>query len=112
MSALLPAGFEALDPFVEYWAVSGSANRDRRRGDSTPDQRVSFYQAAKGLVGDALQLLDAKGLGKFDEREDRLMNLMLSFAHVTMAVEMLKDAEVRHARFREVMKITRSPADA
>jgi len=112
MSALLPTGFEGLDPFVDFWAVSGSAERDRRRGESTADQRLSFFQAAKGLVPDALALLDARGLGNFDEREDRLMNLMLSFAHVTMAVEMLKDAEPRHARFREVMRITKSPADA
>lgn len=37
------------------------------------------------------------------------MNLVLAFAHVTMAVEMLKDAEPRHAKFREVMRITASP---
>jgi hypothetical protein len=40
------------------------------------------------------------------------MDLLLSFAHVTMAVEMLDKAEPGHAQFRQTMRITRSPADA
>jgi len=112
MSELLPAGYESLEPFVAYWAVDGTANRDRRRGDSTAEQRQLFFDAAKELVAKALQELDCKPLSQLDEREQRLMNLMLSFAHVTMAVEMLGDAEPRHAGFRKVMPIIRSPADA
>ena len=111
MSELLPAGYESLEPFVAYWAVEGTANRDRRRGDSTPRQRQAFFEAARGLVPRALQELDRKPLRQHDEREHRLMNLLLSFAHVTMAVEMLGDAEARHAEFRKVMPITHSPAD-
>ena len=111
MSDRLPAGFETLEFFVDRWSVSGSANRDRRRGESTEDERVAFFEAMKGLVPAALALLDAKPLGNHDEKEQRLMNLLLSFAHVTMAVEMLGKAEARHAEARKVMRITRSPAD-
>ena len=112
MSELLPAGYESLEPFVAYWAVDGTANRDRKRGESTAEQRQAFFDAAKDHVARALQELDRKPLSQLDEREQRLMNLILSFAHVTMAVEMLGDAEPRHAGFREVMPIIRSPADA
>lgn len=112
MSTKLPVGFEALEPFVAGWAIAGTANRDRRRGDSTDAEREAFFNAAKGLVAPALDLLDKKSLGEFDESEQRLMNLMLSFAHVALAVEMLGKAEPRHAKFREVMKIQKSPADA
>lgn len=112
MSKQLPEGFEALEYFVGRWAVDGTANRDRRRGDSTEDERVAFFEAMKPLLPKALELLDRKGLDQFDESEQRLMNMTLSFAHVTMAVEMLGKAEPRHARFRQEMKITRSPADA
>lgn len=111
MSKMLPDGFESLEYFVDRWAVDGTANRDRRRGDSTENERVAFFEAAKGLIPQALELLDRKPLDQFNEREQRLMNMVLSFAHVAMAVEMLGDAEPRHARFREVMRITRSPAD-
>lgn len=109
MSHQLPAGFEVLEPFVAYWAVPGTAARDRKRSDSTPAQRKAFYETAKGMIPQALALLDAKPAAAYDSREENLMNLTLAFAHVTMAVEMLKDAEPRHAKFREVMRITASP---
>lgn len=109
---LLPEGFEALEFFVDRWAVAGSANRDKRRGESTENERVAFFEAMKGLVPKALELLDRKALDDFNEREARLLNMVLSFAHVCMAVEMLGKDEPRHAQFREVMRITRSPADA
>ena len=112
MSKRLPEGFESLEYFVDRWAIEGSANRDARRGDSTEDERVAFFEATKGLVPAALELLDRKPLKELDEQENCLMNLLLSFCHVTMAVEMLGKAEPRHAQFRKAMPITRSPADA
>lgn len=112
MSNLLPAGFDALEPFAENWAIAGTANRDWLRGDSTEEARLAFFDVAKGFVPKALELLDRKPLTELDERERRLMDLVLSFAHVTMAVEMLDKTEPRHAQFRKVMRITRSPADA
>jgi hypothetical protein len=112
MSNLLPPGYEVLEPFVDCWAIAGTANRDRCRGESTQEDRLAFFEATKGYLPRALELLDNKPLRALDESEQRLMNLLLSFAHVTMAVEMLGKAESRHAEFRKVMRITRSPADA
>jgi hypothetical protein len=111
MSGVLPPGFVELEPFAEQWAVAGTAERDRQRAASTADQREAFFEAVKPLVQPALELLDAKPLDQHDEREQRLMNLLLAFAHVTMAVEVMGAVEPRHAEFRQVMRITRSPAD-
>lgn len=108
----LPAGFEALEPFVAGWAISGTANRARRRDESTAEERVAFFDAAKGLAGAALSHLDRKPLSQLDEQEQRLMDLMLSFAHIAQAVEIQGDTEERHAKFRPEMQITRAPADA
>ncbi len=112
MSAGLPAGYEVLEPFVAQWAVPGTAARARCRDESTPAQRVAFYETAKGLVPAALAALDARGMDALNEQEQRLLDLLCSFAHVTLAVEMLGDAEPRHAQFRREMRITRSPAGA
>jgi len=111
MSTLLPDGFESLEFFVDRWAVKGSANRDARRTESTENERVAYFEAAKGLVPAALELLDKKPLSELNEKENRLLDMMLSFCHVSMAVEMLGKAEARHAQFRKAMPITRSPAD-
>lgn len=109
MSAL-PEGFEALAPFVASWAVSGSAARAARRGASQAEDRAAFYAAGKDLLAPALAYLDAKSLDMFSPADTRLMDMMLSLAHVALAVEALGDDEPRHAVMRAHMRLTRTPA--
>ena len=108
---LLPAGFEALEPFIESWAIHGAANRAHRRLISSDAERVAFFDAAKDLLPAALDHLDGKPLNQFDEKEQRLMNLLLSLCHVMQAVEIQGDDEPRHGLVRQHMKITRASAD-
>ena len=108
---LLPSGFEALEPFVESWAIDGAANRAHRRLVSNEAQRIAFFNAAKDLLPAGLAYLDRKPLEQFDEKEQRLMNLLLSLGHVAQAVEIQGDDEPRHALGRQHMKITRASAD-
>lgn len=112
MSVSLPAGFAVLEPFVSQWAIGGSAARAEQRGRSSKEQREAFYVAASAHLGAALDHLDARGLHEFDQADDRLMNVMLSLAHVALAEELQKDAEATHATFRKFMEITRTPAGA
>ena len=109
MSALLPPGYEALEPFVAQWAVKGMEARDAARGASKPEEREALFAAAKDFVPQALAELDRKPVSQLDDRERRLLNLLLSLTHVTLAVEMMTDGEARHAQFRKVMRITRTP---
>lgn len=111
MSSQLPAGFESLEPFVLRFALTGTANRAALRGDTTPEERQSFYDAASDLIDPALGLLDRKPLSALDEAEQRLMNLALSFAHIALAVEIQGADEARHTGLRNHMHITRSTAD-
>jgi hypothetical protein len=108
---LLPAGFKTLEPFVESWAIEGAANRAQRRLVSSESERIAFFNAAKDLAPAALEYLDRKPLDQLDEKEQRLMNLLLSLCHVAMAVEILGDDEARHAQGRQHMRITRASAD-
>lgn len=111
MTAILPAGFEALEPFVVRFAVSGTANRAQMRSNTSAAEHEQFYAAAKDLVAPALDFLDTRQLGSFDESEQRLMNLTLAFAHIAIAVEVQGPDEAKHAKLREHMKIVRSTAD-
>jgi len=108
---LLPQGFEALAPFVESWAIDGAANRAHRRLVSSEAERTAFFHAAKDLVPAGLDYLDRKPPDRFDEKEQRLMNLLLSLCHVAQAVEIQGDDEPKHALGRRHMKITRASAD-
>ena len=109
--SLLPPGFEALEPFVGAWAVAGAANRAQRRNDSTEAERLPFYEAASKAAPEALAYLDRTPLHAFDEREERLMNMMLTLAHISLAVEAQGSDEPRHAKDRAHLRITRAPSD-
>lgn len=107
----LPPGFETLEPFVDHWAVDGTANRDAARSASTAEQRSGFFAAMQPMTEAALALLDSKPFNEQDAAEQRLMNLCLSLAHVAMAVEAHGDDEPKHRPHREAMRITRAVAD-
>lgn len=108
---ILPTGFEILTPFVESWAATTTAERARRRSDSTPEERQAFFDAAVPLLQPAMSYLDGKPLSELDAADKRLLNLMLGFSHVQMAVEVLKETEPSHAKSREAMVITHSTTD-
>ena len=110
-STELPRGFEALCPFVESWAARTAAGRAECRQVRTEADRKSFYQAAHPLLPEALQYLDSKSLDALDQSEQRLMYLVLSFAHIAMAEELHREKEAEHARDRHFLQITRAPAD-
>jgi hypothetical protein len=107
----LPAGFEALEPFAAAWAVEGSAKRLQRRLESEAPERLAFYEAAKELVVPALAYLDGKRLDHFTARERCLMNMMLTLAHIAMAVEVQREDEAKHAQLRKYIRIIHTPAD-
>jgi hypothetical protein len=107
----LPPAFSALEPFVERWAVDTAAARAGLRAQSSGAERQAFYEAAIGRLPAALAHLDAKPLGAFDAREQRLMQLMLSLAHVAMAVEVQGQDEARLAASAPYVRITRAPSE-
>lgn len=98
--SLLPHGFEALESFVQDWALEGEPARAAARSAATPALRRAFYDAAQPLLAPALDYLDGRPMLAGDARDDRLMRMMLSLAHVALAVETLGDTEDRHAAAR------------
>ena len=109
--SLLPPGYEALEPFVADWALDSAHARSLARTNSSPAAREAFFNAARPLTAKALAELDARPLAEHDEAEKRLMLLLLSLAHVSMAVEVHGADEPAHALWRDRMVITRAPAD-
>lgn len=107
----LPAGFEALAPFVASWAIDNANGRMQARLKSSEAERTAFFAAVQPLLADGLAFLDRKRLDQFDAAETRLMQLFLSFAHVALAVETQGDDEPKHADGARFITITRAPAD-
>ncbi len=104
--AALPAGFRALEPFVERWALAGEAARAAARSAASDAERLEFYQAAQPLMQAALAHLDGKPIGSLTGCDAALMRLMLSLANVYHSVEVLGDAEAENARMRARLQFT------
>lgn len=98
VNTALPPGFSVLESFVAYWAAESLSMRDARRLDSTEDQRLAFYNAAKDVAPTALDYLDSKPFAAYDAADHRLLDLMLALIHVTLAVEVQRHEEHVHAR--------------
>ncbi len=107
----LPDGFAVLEPFVKRWDVSKTAERAALRTASSVEERDAFFAAANPLMDLALSHLDAHPLNALPPPERRLMNLMLSLAHIALAVEIQGSDEKPSAPWRNRMRITRSTAD-
>lgn len=107
----LPAGFEALESFAGEWALAGAQQRYQRRIDSSEAERTAFYAAASNLIEPALAFLDQKPLDAFDDKERRLMLVLLTFCHVAQAVEVQKEQEAAHARLRKTLTISWASTD-
>lgn len=71
---------------------------------------MEFFNAAKDRLQDGLTYLDKKPFAEYDDDENRLMQLFLSFAHIALAVEVQGDAEPKHAEGARYMTITRAPS--
>lgn len=107
----LPAGFEALEPFVATWAADSAAARDGLRTHQSPEARQAFYSAMNPLLISALDRLDSVPLPSHSASETTLMHLTLSYAHVALAVEVQGPDEAKHAVNRQRLPISRAPAD-
>lgn len=86
-SGLLPAGFEALEPFIADWVLPDSLARMARRRASNMEDIRAFYDAAIAQAEPALNHLRAFPLGEIPPAEERLLKLMLALAELGPAVE-------------------------
>lgn len=91
---ILPAGFEALKPYVAEWVLPDAVARMARRQGSTIENIRSFYNAILPLGEKALDYLRGFPLGKLPPEGERLLKLMLSLAEVAPAVEWYNDPKV------------------
>ncbi|MET0146613.1 MAG: hypothetical protein ABW328_17770 [Ilumatobacteraceae bacterium] len=111
-AALLPPGFEGLEPLVADWAISGSDARKRRRIASSEAERLAFYAAMGADVERALDHLDQFPVDDLDASHQRLMDLVLMLAHVALAVEKQGESESYHSISQAHFTITRATEDA
>jgi hypothetical protein len=110
-AGLLPEGFGSLEPLVDSWGVRTSNGRSRRRIASTEAERQAFYDAMAPELERALDHLDRYDVDQLPPPEQRLLDLVLMTAHISLAVEKQGPDEATHAIAQATFTITRSTAD-
>lgn len=91
MAGRLPAGFEALEPWVEAgWAAASTEQRAWHRYCTPRAQVEAFYGAMVGYMERAIEHLNAHDLSALPEPEQRLMALAQSFMEAALPVERLR----------------------
>jgi len=108
----LPREFASLEPWVAAgWAGQTAHDRSLLRVDRSPEEVAAFHAAVAPLLDPALAYLDRFPVDRLPPAEERLMRLMLTFAHVALAVEMQGPDEVLQRVATRHMRITRAVAD-
>ncbi|SKC07220.1 hypothetical protein [Sphingopyxis flava] len=100
----LPAGFEALAPFVDTWNLGSFAERYQQRRKVGVAGMRSFYDAVVPILPEMQALVRSEEF-RGSAVATVFENLILSLAHVALAIERLGDEEVSHALASRAMAI-------
>ena len=93
-AALLPKGFEGLEPLVANWVLDDTLARIEKRRTSSIEYIREFYDAMLPMAEKALEYLQGYALGDLPPEGERLLKLMLSLAEVAPAVEWYNSPDV------------------
>ncbi len=88
MTAQLPKGFEALEPFTDDWALATLNERYAKRSKVTAAQLKAFYDAMLPNLEAALNKVDEYPLGEMPEDAEKLFFLTLSMAEISPHIEL------------------------
>ena len=108
---LLPDAYAQLEPFAAAWALPTTAQRAAARSTSSVEERQAFYDAVSPHAAAILDALDTRPLDALTDQEKRLLDMVMAFGHVALAVEIQGPDEARHRVWRDRMVITRASAD-
>lgn len=110
--AALPAGFEALEPFVEDWALPSFNARLTARYDSRMVDLQAFYDVMQPLAEPALQRLEAYPFDALPEEMIVLFRLLMSLAHVAVSVERQKAPRPKSVKWPSNLSVIQGPSPA
>lgn len=107
--ALLPTGFEDLEPFVDRWALENTESRWNARAGMEMAEIEAFYDAVLPRAEEALALVQPYDLASLTGPMARLYKLVLSLVHAAMAVELHGAPRARYSPFPHSIKIAVGP---
>lgn len=108
----LPSGFDALEPFADEWALPDFQARFEKRFSSSMEEIRGFYEAAQPLAEDMLVHLENYSLGEYPDDAQRLYQLLMTLAHMSIPVERHRQPRPANVTYPTSVKVTQGPAPA
>ena len=105
----LPAGFEALEPFVTYWVRDSNDERRAARSTAEMDDIRAFYDVVVDLAPQAITYLEQYPLDDMPEDATRLFKLLLAMNHAAIAVEMHGQPRAHDSPWPAPVRVARGP---
>ncbi|MQY24131.1 hypothetical protein [Nocardia macrotermitis] len=93
-TAVLPAAFSELEPWVETWAKATRQERYDTRLASTIEQLDAFYDAIAPRAEEAIEHLNTFDLNDLPDPETQLLRLMYSLVMVSYPVNVFKQPRI------------------
>ncbi len=105
----LPAGFEALEPHVAYWAAASAQQRRGAREAASMEEIEAFYTAMLALAPEAIRSLEGRDMRDLEGAPLRLMQLLLALAHVSMATELHRQPRAPFTPYPHEVRLVEGP---
>jgi hypothetical protein len=113
VSAVLPIGFDDLEPFAQPWvSFEDMQARYRHRQDIAFEDLQTFYSTVAPRLGEILAHLDTFGAGPLPPAEERLFRLVLGLVEAAEAVEFFGRSRLPRAPYPHVVPVGRVGVDA
>ena len=106
----LPPGFEALAPFVDYWARDTTEQRMCARAEASMPAIQAFYAAMLPLAERAVACIDEDALPDLPPAKATLAKLVLALAQAAVAVEFHGAPRSPGTPYPNSMRVRRGPA--
>jgi hypothetical protein len=105
-AAVLPQGFEALQPFAATWGkLESQEERYLLRQHSSMTELKQFYDAAAPRLDEVFDYLDKFPMDKLPDSEALLYRTVLGLTEAAMAIEVFNQPCVPYAPFPHKMAI-------
>nr|WP_314434110.1 hypothetical protein [uncultured Brevundimonas sp.] len=102
----LPAGFEALEPFVDAWSRDDFQARFEARFESGMDDIRAFYDVMQPRANAALEHLEQYPLDAIPAESMALFKLLMALAHVAVAVERHNQPGPKNVTWPTTLRVT------
>lgn len=110
--SVLPQEFEALEPFVEKWALADFNARLTARYNGEMAELQAFYDVMQPLAEPAMQVLEAHPFEALPEDLLPLFRLVMALAHVAVSGERQRAPRPKSVKWPSNLVVIEGPAPA